>query len=254
MKRVVLWTAMAAVLAGTANAHFQVLIPSDDIVTASDSRSIELNIEFTHPMEQGPLMHMDKPAQFGVQVGDEKTDLIGTLKARAMGGKTAYTCNYTLPGPGDYIFYLEPAPYWEPAEQKMIVHYTKTIVDAFGADEGWDEPVGFPVEIMPLTRPYGLWSGNLFRGVVMKDGRPVPNAEIEVEYWNTDGVDIPSDPYVTQVIKADEQGVFSYAMPRAGWWSFAALIDGDKPMKNPDGKSVDVELGALIWVHTVDMK
>ena len=48
--------------------------------------------------------------------------------------------------------------------------------------------------------------------------------------------------------------MFAYAMPRAGWWAFAALVDGDEPMKNPDGEEVPVELGGLIWVKTVDMK
>ena len=75
-----------------------------------------------------------------------------------------------------------------------------------------------------------------------------------MEYYNQAGeVDIPSGPFVTQVIKADTNGVFAYAMPRAGWWSFAALVDGDEKMQNPQGKYVDVELGALIWVKCVDM-
>jgi cobalt/nickel transport protein len=43
-------------------------------------------------------------------------------------------------------------------------------------------------------------------------------------------------------------------MPKAGWWGFAALVDGEKKMSNPDGDEVDVELGGLIWVKTVDME
>ncbi len=83
----------------------------------------------------------------------------------------------------------------------------------------------------------------------------MPFAEVEVEYYSEDGkVKVPSDPFVTQVVKADRNGVFSYVMPKAGWWGFAALIDGDEKMKNPEGKLVDVELGALLWVKTVDMK
>jgi cobalt/nickel transport protein len=56
------------------------------------------------------------------------------------------------------------------------------------------------------------------------------------------------------VIKADSRGVFSYTMPKAGWWGFAALVDGDEKMPNPDGEPVDVELGGVIWVKTVDME
>jgi len=38
-------------------------------------------------------------------------------------------------------------------------------------------------------------------------------------------------------------------MPISGWWGFAALLDDDKPLKNPEGKEVPVELGGLMWVH-----
>ena len=137
----------------------------------------------------------------------------------------------------------------------MIVHYTKVVVNAMGEEDGWDALVGLPVEIEPLVRPYGLWTGNAFRGVVRKNGKPVPFAEIEVEYLNRGGaVKPPADAFVTQVIKANADGAFSYALPRAGWWSFAALVDGDEKMKNPEGEAVDVELGGLIWVRCVDMR
>jgi len=243
------------VVAAAALAHFQVLIPSTDIVTADGPRTINLDIIFTHPMERGPVMNMGRPKQFGVLLRGKKHDLLSALKPRQINGKSAYTCSYTVRRPGDHVFFLEPAPYWEPAENKMIVHYTKVVVNAMGLEKGWDATVGFPVEIEPLVRPYGLWTGNVFRGIVRHNGKPVPFAEVEVEYLNQGKlVKIPADPFITQVIKADADGVFSYAMPRAGWWSFAALIEGEKPMLNPQGKEVPVELGALIWVKTVDMK
>lgn len=241
-------------MAASALGHFQILAPSTDLAGV-DQREVKLDIIFTHPMENGPAMNMGEPVQFGVLIGEEKADLKETLKEKKVDGKVAYEASYQVKAPGDHVFYIEPAAYWEPAEQKMIIHYTKVVVNAFGEEEGWDAMVGFPVEIEPLVRPYGLWSGNLFRGVVKKNGKPVPYAEIEVEYWNYDeAVEIPADAFVTQVIKADQMGVFSYAMPRSGWWSFAALIDGDAPMKNPEGKEVGVELGALIWVRCQDMK
>jgi len=234
--------------------HFQILVPSTDLA-GTDAKTVSLEIVFTHPMEGGPVMEMGTPVQFGVLAGDERTDLRTALEAEEVDGKTAYKASYAVKKPGDHVFYIEPAPYWEPAEQKMIIHYTKVVVNAFGEEQGWDAPVGFPVEIEPLVRPYGLWTGNAFRGIVRKDGKPVPFAEIEVEYWNRDGkIRPPADAFVTQVIKTDGNGVFTYAIPRAGWWSFAALVDGDEPMKNPEGKEVDVELGGLIWVHCVDMK
>ena len=111
-----------------------------------------------------------------------------------------------------------------------------------------------PVEIEPLTRPTGLWTGNIFTGIVRKDGQPLPNAEIEVEYLNDGSVSAPNPAFVTQVLKADAEGKFSYAMPRAGWWGFAALTEGDEKMKAPDGSPAPVEVGGLIWVKATDMK
>jgi len=235
-------------------AHFQVILPDRDIVPCGDQMSVKLNILFTHPMEQGPVMEMGKPSEFGVLYHGKKHDLLKSLKPCRVDGKTAYTCTWKLPEPADYVFYIAPAPYWEPAEEKMIIHYTKVVVDACEAEEGWDALVGLPVEIKPLVRPYGLWTGNEFRGVVLRDGRPVPYAEIEVEYWNEGRrVHPPAGPFITQVIRADANGVFSYCMPRAGWWGFAALVEG-KPMKNPAGRTVATELGALMWVRVQDMQ
>jgi cobalt/nickel transport protein len=246
---------VACAVATAALAHFQTLLPSGDIVTVEGPRRVTFDVRFTHPMEQGPLMEMGRPRQFGVLADGKMADLLDALQLRKVDGKSAYSCAYEFRRPADHVFYIEPAPYWEPAEQKMIVHYTKVVVSAFGAEEGWDAMVGFPVEIEPLVRPYGLWTGNAFRGIVRRNGEPVPFAEVEVEYYNEGGrVKAPADAFVTQVVKADERGVFSYTMPRAGWWGFAALVDGDQKMKNPEGKDVDVELGGLMWVKTVDMQ
>lgn len=243
------------ILAGiNAKAHFQIIMPPGTVVT--DTRTpVNFLLFFTHPMEQGPVMEMGQPVQVGVVKGDKKVNLLNDLRSLKIDGKSAYEFSYKFKEPGDYVFFIEPAPYWEAAEKKYIIHYTKVVIDVLGAGEGWDVSAGFPVEIEPLTRPYGLWTGNVFQGIVKKDGKPVSFATVEVEYYNEDKkVKIPSDVFVTQVIKADANGVFTYVMPRAGWWGFAALFDGDKKMKAPDGSDADVELGGLIWVKTVDMQ
>lgn len=243
-----------AVGAAPAAAHFQELIPSADIVTPETGTAVTLDIRFSHPMSRGPVMDMGKPARIGVLAGGSVTDLTAEAEPVTVEGHAAYRLTHTLKAPGDYVYFIEPAPYWEPAEGKMIVHYTKVVVDAFDAQEGWDALAGLPVEIEPLVRPYGLWTGNLFRGIVRRDGKPVPFAEIEVEWRNDGSVEPPADAFVTQVIKAGPDGVFSYALPRAGWWGFAALVEADAPGRNPEGEAVPVELGGLMWVRAVDMR
>ena len=257
-KRVSIWAAFIVLTAGSWGlAHFQVVVPSADVVGPKDAKTIKLDLLFTHPME-GQMMNMAKPKRFGVSIkGGKAADLLATLKERKAGVHSAWTASYVLKRPGDHVFFVEPTPYWEPAEDKFIIHYTKVVVNAFGLEQGWDHELGLKTEIVPLVRPYGLWAGNTFRGVVKLDGKPAPHAEIEVEYYNEPGkraVKAPTDAHVTQVIKADKNGVFSYAMPRAGWWGFAALSDADYKLKGKDGKEHGVELGALIWVKTYDMK
>ncbi|MGA2035341.1 MAG: DUF4198 domain-containing protein, partial [Thermoguttaceae bacterium] len=228
--------------------------PAADVIGADDAKTVRLDLVFTHPMEQGPVLEMRRPRQFGVLVHGQKRDLLPELRATKTDGKTSFACTARVAAPGDYVFFVEPAPYWEPAEAKWIVHYTKVVVDVLGEQKGWDAMVGFPVEIEPLVRPYGLWTGNIFRGIVKRNGKAVPFATIEVEYENRGRqVKIPNDALITQVVKADGQGVFAYSMPRAGWWGFAALVEGDKT-PGPDGQLADVELGGLMWVRTVDME
>ncbi len=234
-------------------AHFGMIIPSDDMVMQADNKTVTLDLMFIHPME-GHYMNMEKPAQFGVLARGEKTDLLETLKERKVKASSAWQTGYTLKRPGDHIFYLVPQPYWEPAEDCYIVHYTKVIVNGFGLEKGWDEEVGLRTEIVPLTRPYGLWTGNVFQGMVKLEGKPAPDAEVEVEYYNKDGaVKWPADPMITQVVKADSNGVFTYAMPKAGWWGFAALSE-DKIKIKRNSEEKTVETGAVIWVQVYDMK
>ncbi len=231
-----------------ATAHFGMIIPSDSMVCQGEKSVITLDVRFWHPMEGIP-MSLERPVKFGVMANGKKTDMTGKLRPVTIKDHKAWTLEYKVKRPGVYIFYMEPKPYWEPAEDKYIIHYTKTVVTAFGLDEGWDNEVGLKAEIVPISRPYGLYAGNVFQGIVKVDGKPVPFAEVEVEYYNEDGKFQPPNEYmVTQTLKADQNGLFTYAAPRAGWWGFAALTTSKTPMKH-NGVNKDVELGAVIWVH-----
>ncbi len=107
-----------------AGAHFLMLIPSSDVISAQDERAVTLDIRFSHPMEGGPVMEMARPRRFGVLVGGQTHDLTAQLAPVKIDGRTAFAARVPVNRPADYVFFIEPAPYWEPAEQKMIVHYT----------------------------------------------------------------------------------------------------------------------------------
>lgn len=260
MRQYILAGLSSAILLGLtpAYAHFQMLIPSNDMVTSPAKRQVALDIKFWHPFE-GHGMNMETPTQFGVRMGGQNVDLRNSLQPNQFtdsnGKKQAgFKTNYTVKKPGDYVFYIEPKPYWEAAEEIFIIHYTKVVVNGLGLEEGWDDEIGLKTEIIPLTRPYGLYTGNVFQGIVKVNGKPAPFSKVEVEYYNEDGkLKAPADPMITQIVKSDANGVFTYAIPRAGWWGFAALHHDSKKMRH-EGKEYPVEIGALLWVKTRDMK
>lgn len=232
------------IMATAASAHFGMLIPDTDEVT-QDHRSINMMLSFSHPFElEG--MELEKPAAFFVVADNaEKTDLLGTLKPANVMGHSAWSTSYTPKAPGMYAFVFDPVPYKEDAENNYIRHITKVVVDAYGEGEEWAKPLGLKTEIVPLTRPFGNYAGNVFQGVVMLDGKPAPYTRVEVEYYNKDGKrQAPNDRMVTQEVIADGNGVFTFVCPWKGWWGFAGLNADAKPYKGRE-----LELGAVIWVE-----
>ncbi len=261
LKKLFMSSACAAliglIVAGPAPAHFAMVIPSTDVVGPNGAKDISLLLQFTHPFEGGPQMDLEKPEAFGVVVGSRVTDLTETLREKKIQGKSAWEITFKITRPADYIFFLRPKPYWEQAEDKFIIQYTKVIVDAFGAEEGWDRPVGklagMQAEIVPLSRPYSLYAGNIFTGQVLKEGKPMPNVEVEVEWWGKGKTKAPTASHVTQVVKTDANGVFSYAMPKAGWWGYSAVMEGSKMIEH-ESRPKKVEIDAVIWVHAYPME
>jgi len=223
------------------------IIPDDNMIMQDDKRSVEIFLSFSHPFEMRG-MPLEKPERFFVVKNSGKTDLKASLKKSEILDNPAWKTEYRIKRPGVHTFVMEPRPYWEPAENCFIIHYTKSVVAAFGDDEGWDREVGLKTEIVPLSRPFGLYAGNVFQGIVKLDGKAVPFAQVEVEYYNQrkNGA-APSDYMITQTVKADRNGVFTYAAPVAGWWGFAALNTSDRKMMHKEMEK-EIELGAVLWV------
>jgi cobalt/nickel transport protein len=254
-----------------AQAHFQLLYTPE--AALKEAAAIPLALVFSHPFESGFTMNMDRPEAFYVvsQRGEAErktTDLMQYLEPIQWAGKDSKGAAY-LAHPaksvtrslGDYTYVLKPAPYYESQEDKYIQQITKTMVNIGGLPGGWDEPLGLPVEIVPLDKPYANWVGGVFRAVVMSGGKPVPHAEVEIEYLNhepqidsrrfaTEGrVTAPQDAFTTLSIRADAAGQVIIGLPKAGWWGIAAL-DLDDGLKY---KGKELSLDAVLWVKATDM-
>ncbi|MEL7343405.1 MAG: DUF4198 domain-containing protein [Pseudomonadota bacterium] len=248
MKNVFMTAPLALMVAvGPALSHYGMIIPNDSMISQEDGRSVNLTLSFSHPFELDGMM-LETPVSFAVTHEGTTTDLLSRLETTTVMDEPGFALEYPLQRPGTYVFSMEPQPYWEPAEDAFIIHYTKTYVTAYGDDEGWDTELGLKTEIVPLSKPFALWEHNVFQGIVKMDGAAVPYAEVEVEFFNDAGATAPDELMITQTVKADENGVFTYAPPAGGWWGFAALNTADYTLPQ-DGEDKAVELGAVIWVH-----
>lgn len=249
----VLFLMLAIFMATPAWAHFGMIIPNTSTAPDQKDAGITFDIAFAHP-SAGNGMNMEKPKAFTVTCDGKTASLLGSLKEAKFMDHKAWTAKYDIKKPGVYIFAVTPEPYFEAAEETFIIHYSKTIIAAFGEEDGWNSALGLPVEIIPLTRPFGVFTGDVFQGVVLKNGTPLPRARVEIESLNRNPRhEGPNEYYESQVVTTDANGVFTAGIPWAGWWGFAALAEGDEKLES-QGKKKDVELGGILWVQFAQPK
>ncbi len=246
MKRTLLGTLLGAWCL-VAQAHFGMVIPSQPVVMDQAQSKVDLEIAFAHPMERSG-MTMAKPRQVFVSMDGKKTDLTTSLKPATTFGAPAWTTSFDIKRPGVYQFVVEPEPYWEGTEDRFMQSIAKVYVPAYGADDGWEAPLGLKAEILPYVRPFGNWAGMSFTGKALLDGKPVPNAHVAITYLNKDDIAIENPYYHWQVVNADENGNFTVSIPFEGWWGFAAVNDLDEPLMK-DGQPKVQEVDAVLWTY-----
>lgn len=253
--------------------HFQLVYTPE--TTLQSGKSVKMIHSMIHPYTDRKTMDMGKQhksaktfldvEEFYVVHKGIKTDLIKTLehiqfKGKKRSGKS-YQSKHKLKKMGDHLFVLKPAPYYSTLEGIYLQQITKTIVNIAGKPTDWDRELGLKAEIIPLSKPYGIWEGSSFSAMIKAQGIPVPFAKIEIEYLNSD-VDMKNlkmgkyktneknQNFKTIEIKANENGEFTFHLPRAGWWGFRAPHVGLK--KDYQEKELSVE--AIMWVQVKEVQ
>jgi len=244
-----------------ATAHFQLLYtPEVNLKKAAD---VLFKLIFWHPFENGHVMDMGQPEQFFMIHKGKKTDLLDKLEPITFIGASneaaAYQANVPLKRVGDYILVVVPAPYFEQSEDIYIQQVTKSYVNRGGVPTGWDEPLGLDAEIVPLNKPTNILAGSTFTGRLLSQGKPVADAEVEVEYMAAVPDMDTNKPQASKatpmpggaiVAKTDINGYFSFGIPKAGFWGFAAL--GAGPRKEHEGKKLSHD--AVLWVRAYNVQ
>jgi cobalt/nickel transport protein len=256
-------SALAAATAGAtaSKAHFQLVYTPE--VNVGKPADLPVKLIFWHPFENGHAMDMGRPEAFHCVFRGKKTDLMPSVKpitfTGARNAAAAFEATLPVERNGDYILVLTPAPYYEASEDIYIQQIAKSFVNKGGVPTGWHEPLGLPTEIVPLNKPTNILAGSTFTGRVLADGKPVAGAEVEIEYLaaepdmraNRPGpVTASPMPGGAVVALSNSEGYFTFGIPRAGFWGFAAL--GVGPTKEHEGKELSQD--AVLWIRAYDVR
>lgn len=261
MKLNLLATVLALCVPAVASAHFQLNYTEDAMIDRPGD--VPMGLVFWHPFENGHVMGMGQPQEFFMVHRGEKTDLSDRLVPATFKGASNEAAGFKATVPvkrsGDYVVVTVPAPYYEESEDIYIQQIAKVVLNRNTLPTDWDQPVGLPTEILPLNKPYNVIVGSTFTGQVLAEGKPVPGAEIEVEYmaaepdldaFSTSAPTAQPMPGGAIVAIADQNGVFTFGIPKAGYWGFAAL--GSGPAVEHDGKELSQD--AVIWICAEDLQ
>ena len=244
-----------------AAAHFQLIFTDMPIIDAP--REVPLRLIFWHPFENGHAMDMGAPQAFYAVNKGRRIDLMDRLAPITFQGRdnsaSAYAASVPVTRPGDYVLVVEPAPYYEGSEDLYIQQLTKVYLNHAELPTDWTEPQGLATEIVPLNKPYNIIAGSTFTGQVLAEGKPVPGAEIEIEFMAAEP-DLARNaaraaiagpmPGGSVVAISDADGYFTFGVPKAGWWGFAAL--GVGPATEHDGKELSQD--AVLWVRAWEVE
>jgi uncharacterized GH25 family protein len=255
----------AAVLVGlvafvpAGRAHYNMLLPES--ASARRGQPVTLIYQWGHPFEH-QLFDAPAPRSLFVLGPDGKqanlTKKLEKVSLPAEGGKKAvgYRLRYTPALRGDHVFVLETAPIWLEEDQAFVQDTVKVVLHV-QTQKGWDAVAREDLELVPLTRPYGLEPGMVFQAQVRRKGEagfgtsprlsPLAGALVEVERYNAaPPQEMPPDEQITRTAKTDPNGVVTTTLTDPGWWCLTATREGRK--RGRGGKAFPVRQRCTFWV------
>lgn len=255
MRRRIVTLSAAALLAlgGVVWAHYPMLLTERAMVGPGEEVVIELTNG--HPF-WNDRYEIERPERVGVFPPERRFVNLAEKLEEVPASEDAprrWRLRFTPNKPGDYVFSIHGGLFFEPPQRK-VMDYSKLVLHVkheTGAQVGWRRVVGDPLEIVPLTRPYAIPVGSVFRGKVLSDGQPQPEVVVEAETYapgklRHEGGYLPN--YRLGVL-TDDAGVFAVTLPKAGWWLIAAATDGGP---GEQGASQVVARRAALWVYVGD--
>lgn len=226
-------------LAGVAWAHFPIATPGRLFLTKGQTTRVTWAYGHPYEVERAPAAKPLRARLFAPQ-GEP-----AALSPVQLPGEPArWAFDVTPAQRGDHLLLIEGAPLSHGQDQ--VRDFAKLVLPVSGVERGWDRAAGAPLEIVPLTRPYGLPDQVTLRAQVLRNGEPLAGAIVQLEQRNDAAPEeLPHPAFITRVEKADAQGVFSASLSGPRWWILA--VEAPTGEKSPQGGQVVQR--ATLWVH-----
>lgn len=231
--------ALLLLAAGSAWAHFPIALPAELFLKKGQTTRVTWAYGHPYEVEKAPAAKPLRARLFPPQ-GDPVA-----LSPLALPGKPArWAFDVTPAQRGDHLLLVEGAPLSHGKD--TVADFVKLVLPVSGVERGWDRAAGAPLEIVPLTRPYGLPNQVTVRAQVLRAGKPLPGAIVLFERRNEVApTQLPNPAFITRSEKTDAQGVFSASLSGPCWWILA--VEAPTGEKSPQGGQVVQR--ASLWLH-----
>ncbi len=240
-----------------ASAHYHILLP--DKASVERETPVKFTLRFGHPFEH-QMFPTAKPKSVTVITPDgQKLDLSAKAERYDVPADrkpaSGYAWAYSPAHRGDHVIFVCCEPQWMPEEKEFLDDTVKVILHV-QTQNGWDAVAGDAMELVPLTRPYGLRAGTVFQVVLRgqpNGNEPLAAVLVEVERYNpAPPKDLPPDEQITRSVKTDPNGVATVTLPEPGWWAITAVRSGGTRLR--DGKAYPVKVRSTLWVPVDEAK
>jgi len=231
-------------------AHFHLAIPDRPALRVGEKTV--LRFFFGHPFEHEMA---DMPPPEGLKLlppegaAEDVTSRVveEKVKGPGQGEIRRYAIEFAPKDRGDYIFSLHTRAEFAGEKYGFFRDFVKVVVHV-QAEKGWDRPVGDPVEVVPLARPYGLRPGAIFQARALFDGKPIEGAGVEIERYNPGPpARIPEGEFITPTARTGPGGLIAFVPDAAGWWSVSVSTRRGTLLR--EGKEHPHTVRATFWFY-----
>ncbi len=230
---------------GTASAHYNLLFLDRSPIQYKLRETVQLTYARGHLYKRewgkAPKPDWVKAVTFdGMSI-----DLTNKMKADG----PLYRLSWKVKRPGDTWLVAHLPLQWSEHDAAWVESSVRTMVHV-GFSRGWQEPLGMTkVELLPLTRPYGLLPGDVMRVQVLDLGKGLGGTMVYAEHYyeKPPQAAMPSDAILTRAARTDLNGIAAITLPTPGWWVIMTVVE--KGQREADGKKGLVKLDDALWVY-----